>query len=802
MYFRFITLFLLFVSANNLYSQCISCTSIDSINSGLVWCHNFTGNVIDATGHGYNGSYNGTTYVNDRFGNINSAVAFNGSSNCYIEIGQNLSDMTSFSISFWVKQNGTTIAGGLIWEGDNTCGKDNYVDMGNQQITSSKQNSTLASATVNLSVPSTGWVHFVWTASPTQSKIYKNGVLVNTINLSASWVGNHHTPTYGCWNDGNGGVCGFPKSYFYVGLLDDVRLYNRVLSPAEAFSLYNLNSQTVNINAGPNKSICLGDTVQISPSASTGATFLWSPNISINNINIISPKVYPVSNQTYIVKATLGNCISYDTIDVLVTNIISNAGSDKYLCKGNSVLLDGFETLGATYLWSPNTNISNINIAKPTVFPLVDQTYFLKTSLNGCSKTDSVTVFVSRSFSFAGEDKSICFGDSIQLNGRYLGSSFAWINSSAIKDTSIINPWVKPISNEEFVLTVVSDFGCILYDTVKITVINNIQCDAGNDILKCLKDTVVLNGKSNSTIAYWSPNNFIEDSTKLTTKTWTPTAISYVLNCSIGASCYAFDTVKIILKKEPKIILDSVITICENADFQLNLNFTNANWFLWFPSVGVSNISVSNPVFKLNKPTKYIVSIKDSIENCQVNAQVLINTSKPIANFVASPLFGKVPFNVNTINKSIGAKKSIWTFEGTKTDTNYSNITYLYSDTGRTNIVLIVFDSIGCSDTVSKEILSYDGGNLFIPNVFTPNNDEFNNLFEPVYNKFFFVKLNMQIYNRWGQQLYEANLPNGKWWDGNFNNDFCPDGVYFYLLNTTNIIGEQKQYHGTVTLLR
>ena len=579
MYFRFITLFLLFVSANNLYSQCISCTSIDSINSGLVWCHNFTGNVIDATGHGYNGSYNGTTYVNDRFGNINSAVAFNGSSNCYIEIGQNLSDMTSFSISFWVKQNGTTIAGGLIWEGDNTCGKDNYVDMGNQQITSSKQNSTLASATVNLSVPSTGWVHFVWTASPTQSKIYKNGVLVNTINLSASWVGNHHTPTYGCWNDGNGGVCGFPKSYFYVGLLDDVRLYNRVLSPAEAFSLYNLNSQTVNINAGPNKSICLGDTVQISPSASTGATFLWSPNISINNINIISPKVYPVSNQTYIVKATLGNCISYDTIDVLVTNIISNAGSDKYLCKGNSVLLDGFETLGATYLWSPNTNISNINIAKPTVFPLVDQTYFLKTSLNGCSKTDSVIVSVSRSFSYAGEDKSICFGDSIQLNGRYLGSSFAWINSSAIKDTSIINPWVKPISNEEFVLTVVSDFGCILYDTVKITVINNIQCDAGNDILKCLKDTVVLNGKSNSTIAYWSPNNFIEDSTKLTTKTWTPTAISYVLNCSIGASCYAFDTVKIILKKEPKIILDSVITICENADFQLNLNFTNANWF-------------------------------------------------------------------------------------------------------------------------------------------------------------------------------------------------------------------------------
>jgi gliding motility-associated-like protein len=62
--------------------------------------------------------------------------------------------------------------------------------------------------------------------------------------------------------------------------------------------------------------------------------------------------------------------------------------------------------------------------------------------------------------------------------------------------------------------------------------------------------------------------------------------------------------------------------------------------------------------------------------------------------------------------------------------------------------------------------------------------------------------LKMKIFNRWGQQIYETETPNLIWWNGKYLENDCSIGVYFYILETTDIIGNNKDYHGTVTLLR
>lgn len=795
--FVFISFILLYKQTN---AQCISCTSIDSINSGLVWCHNFSGNVIDATGNGYNGSYNGTTYVNDRFGNVNSAVAFNGSSNCYIEIGKNLSDMTSFSISFWVKQNGTNIAGGLIWEGDNSCGKDNYVDMGNQQITSSKQNSTLASANVNLSVPSTGWVHFVWTASPTQSKIYKNGVLVNTINLSASWVGNHHTPTYGCWNDGNGGVCGFPKSYFYVGSLDDVRLYNRVLTSTEATFLYNLNTNPISVSAGLDKTICKGDSVVLNGSSSSGANIMWSPNYKIDIINSLAPKVYPDSTINYIMSASNGGCTFYDTVKVFVNKIISDAGSDKFICKGNAVQLNGFQSLNANYFWTPNININNVYIPNPTINPITTQKYILKTTINSCSKFDTVEVFVSSSFSDANQDQTICLGDSTQLKGNYSGTSFTWLDEfNNFLDSSNLVIWIKPIVNAKYILKVKSSYNCFVFDTVEIQVASSILCNAGSDIYKCIDDTVNLNGTSSVSANIWLNNNSMF-STNLRSLIWSKQNEKYILKSGNG-NCAAFDTVEVFVKNNPTLNMDSIAYICQNENYQVNLTSSGANWFLWNPNEALNNNRIANPVLNPSTPTRYTVIVKDSIDNCPIQADLQLNISKPKSIFTALPLSGIVPFSVNTYNSSLGGTQYYWKMGNKLIDNNF-NAKIEFKDSGDYLISLIVIDSIGCTDTSSLNIKSIVKGSLYIPNVFTPNGDNVNDQFEVSYTQNYFSHLNMKIYNRWGQQIYETSTPTIIWWDGNYMSNPCSSGVYFYILEATNIINEKNKYHGTVTLLR
>ena len=139
---------------------------------------------------------------------------------------------------------------------------------------------------------------------------------------------------------------------------------------------------------------------------------------------------------------------------------------------------------------------------------------------------------------------------------------------------------------------------------------------------------------------------------------------------------------------------------------------------------------------------------------------------------------------------------------GNKLIDNNFNAKIEFKDSGDYIISLIVIDSIGCTDTSSLNIKSIIKGSLFIPNVFTPNGDNVNDQFEVSYTQNYFSHLNMKIYNRWGQQLYETSTPTIIWWDGNYMSNPCSGGVYFYILEATNIINETNKYHGTVTLLR
>ncbi|MGM0649188.1 MAG: gliding motility-associated C-terminal domain-containing protein, partial [Bacteroidota bacterium] len=68
-----------------------------------------------------------------------------------------------------------------------------------------------------------------------------------------------------------------------------------------------------------------------------------------------------------------------------------------------------------------------------------------------------------------------------------------------------------------------------------------------------------------------------------------------------------------------------------------------------------------------------------------------------------------------------------------------------------------------------------------LPNVFTPNNDGINDYFHPKMPYFFVDRVDMKIYNRWGQLLFQTTDPDIMW-DGRIqkNNNLVSDGVYFY----------------------
>jgi gliding motility-associated-like protein len=110
-------------------------------------------------------------------------------------------------------------------------------------------------------------------------------------------------------------------------------------------------------------------------------------------------------------------------------------------------------------------------------------------------------------------------------------------------------------------------------------------------------------------------------------------------------------------------------------------------------------------------------------------------------------------------------------------------------------------EPLGCSTTESITITK--DCYIDIPNAFTPNGDGENDYFFPrqlLSRKV--TQFNMQIFNRWGQVIFETTNTAGRGWDGKFNDKNQPTGVYIYLIDA-EIDGHLKEhYQGNVTLIR
>jgi gliding motility-associated-like protein len=112
---------------------------------------------------------------------------------------------------------------------------------------------------------------------------------------------------------------------------------------------------------------------------------------------------------------------------------------------------------------------------------------------------------------------------------------------------------------------------------------------------------------------------------------------------------------------------------------------------------------------------------------------------------------------------------------------------------------LTVTNSDGCLDSIVEIVLVEDDDEVFIPNVFTPNDDLRNDIFKLIITTA--KDFSMTIYNRWGGLVFESNNFNVGW-DGISNGVICPEGVYVYVVTFKNARGLEKKLHGTLTLIR
>ncbi|MEO0470241.1 MAG: PKD domain-containing protein, partial [Bacteroidota bacterium] len=731
-------------------------------------------------------------------------------------------------------------------------------------------------------------------------------------------------PYFYQWFCSDPGNCGFSSPYvgnptvnptdtttYFVQITDN----NGCTSEIDDVQV-NVLKQPV-VDAGPDRVICNGDPgiflnaqIMNSEEAPGPYTFQWTPAAGLNNPNISTPFAFPDTTTIYtVIVGSANGCSSdnttLDTLSTIVVNVnerpIADAGDDKDICLGESVLLTGFASQAGPnyeYIWTPAFGLQDSSSQATQASPDFTTTYFLVAWSNGCpSEADSVTIHVRALPTVSpGPGTDICYGDSVQLDGTASGDSTAsfftyeWTPATGLSDPTAAKPFASPEQTTTYSLVATSSFGCVgPAENITITVLPTPIADAGADTLLCRGDTIQLNGSHNvqggvssDPVFYeWSPPNglsglFIPNPTTVPGQT-----INYTLQTSMGA-CSSTDDV-LITVSDPVFAeaFTDTSRICDGESVQLRATggLGNAQYF-WTPAISLDDPSSATPMASPNENTVYSVIIKEGACQDEASVEVAVNPTptadyfasvdtgctplsisflentntgtsfvwdfgdgtpisneanpdhiydqpgrytvgfttvgpggceaenrerqivvvpKAVADFVASPMPpDSIPLPnalVNFIDQSQHAISYFWEF-GDEQFSKDQNPTHVYEIAGDFFVRLTVRDVAGCVDQKELGPFKIFEPGLFIPNVFSPNDDGINDQFQVEYDGS--ESFSMEIVDRWGRLVYAGTSSPQDGWNGvNQNGNRSVEGVYYYVVK----IGE-KAYTGNLTLVR
>lgn len=197
----------------------------------------------------------------------------------------------------------------------------------------------------------------------------------------------------------------------------------------------------------------------------------------------------------------------------------------------------------------------------------------------------------------------------------------------------------------------------------------------------------------------------------------------------------------------------------------------------------------------------YTVHVSDDCQTFFVPASVKVIVTQPEANFFVGSneniIMERLPITFQ--NTSIGAVSYEWDFgDGNTSEQVHPNNTF--TESGSYLVTLVATSEIGCKDTVDRFIQIKDEVYIYVPNVFTPDQDDFNGTFH--ISTIGIYDLETRIYDRWGQIIYEGFDPRFEWDGKDKAGRDVAQGVYTYQLNFKTVHGDERQIIGHVTLLR
>jgi gliding motility-associated-like protein len=542
--------------------------------------------------------------------------------------------------------------------------------------------------------------------------------------------------------------------------------------------------------------VCPGGTVAVN--ASGGNTYSWSPTTSLSSGTGASVTFTAGASTAYTVTGTSAQgCSSSDAVSVTVLPAATiDAGNDVTICQGPTVTLSG--SGGTSYSWSDG-------ITNGTAFtPTSGTTTYTVTGTNasGCTGTDQVDVTInSNPIVNAGIDQAICPGESVTLSGSG-AATYSWNNSVSN------GVGFSPASTATYTVTGTNASGCTGTDQVIVTIDPIPSVSAGADFTICAGSPATLTGSGASSYSW---NNGV-----LNGVTFFPNATTtYTVTGTSAAGCTNTDQVTISIEALPVVSFSPDVTIgCSPLTVNFTNNSTGSNNCTWTMSdgtvlTGCSTVSNTFEAAGCYDITLTVSSLNNCISSLTSNDLICVEAN-PIAAFAPSiNIVTEYNGLIDFTNLSIGATDYSWTFGDNSGPSSEENPSHDFGGQNQDSwlVTLVATTPLGCADTAYSTIVYQEELIFYVPNTFTPDDDDYNQTFQPVftagYDPYDYV---LYIFNRWGEVIFESR-DSKKGWDGSYGNngevELVQDGTYTWKLEfkvTKN--DERKMVVGHVNIIR
>lgn len=434
-----------------------------------------------------------------------------------------------------------------------------------------------------------------------------------------------------------------------------------------------------------------------------------------------------------------------------------------------------------------------------------------------CNFGDTITkeIIVMGDTSYTLQTLEICPGESQQIGflpNADTSITYSWFPAIDLSNDSISNPFSDVISTTTYSLFI-SNGTCVdtAFQTVQVnTPLLNIPndtvlCDGGNSI------NLEANSFGTSSEFIWSMDPSFSDTINSSLSdsviTVSPnTTTSYYIQTN-NNGCYISDTIIIevsignvsISSDSLQCIGDSILAIAEtstNID-SLNVEFAPLNFAL-------NNVFNDSVWFTILNDTYVSVTVFDTITGCTQKDSIWITLdSLPIITPIVTADFLVIsPGNSTNLYVTPNGYSYEWSpinslsnstaqnpIASPLTNTTYNvNITNGYCE--KNDSITILVNELTCGPP-----------EIFIPNAFSPNKDNSNDLLKVRGNYISKENFVFRVFNRIGNLVFETTDPT-QGWDGNFKDKPCDPGVFVYYLSLDCLDGQTYFKKGNITLLK